>query len=317
MTTVSPEFIAALRDVSVFTPELPETAAIETLERIEAYERAIVLAEGSDFRQIIRADYEDGAATDPDELRVFGEPRNPVLLTAEHATTPCKQNIDEPEKSGYITSGADQGTGGLAALLAEGVTQSIVPIGRQTANVANAPDTHPLKIRMSELFPTKVGFVSLHGMLPGKLTDIADRTEIHAILGLGPNPSELSRSVAESIVAKGRDYNLRAVIGNDVTYKIHDPATDELKLTSDGQIKTGQLKAYRQEMTTNYAYRLMAAEKMQIPSIQIELTRALRLLASDAEHTMRSDKKARAMGVYLGYLFVNDAVELMAEQGEK
>lgn len=317
MHTVSSEFLTALHDVRVFAPELPETAAFDTLEKIEAYERGIVLARGIHRKQITRLDYEAGAATEPDELRVFGAGSNPVLMTAEHATTPLKRSLDAPENAGYINSGADQGTGGLAALLAERHTQSIVPLGRQTANVANAPDTHPLKAKMGEMFPGKVGFVSLHGMLPGKLTDITDRTEIHAILGLGMAPSELSRSVAESIVAKARDYNLRAVIGNDVTYEIHDPQTNGLKLNSDGQHKTGQLMAYRPEMTTNYAYRLMDVEGVQVPSMQIELTRALRLLASDAEHTRRTDRKARAMGVYLGYLFVKNAVELMAGHGEK
>ncbi len=39
MSAVSPTFMTALRDATVFAPELPEAAAFETLARLEAYER--------------------------------------------------------------------------------------------------------------------------------------------------------------------------------------------------------------------------------------------------------------------------------------
>lgn len=311
--TVTPEFLNSLSNASIYAPDMSWVAAKNVYEEVEYLERQIILPVSAHNRPIQGTDYRDGSATIFDELKVFGEDSQPVLITAEHATNPYLLQPKDGSKPGY--RGADHGTGGLAAFLARAHSQSIVPLGRQMSNVATAPDYHPLKKQMATKFAGKVGFLSLHGMSPGKLLDIDDVSEIHAVIGLGVHPNEQSRSVAESLLQQGHDLGLRLTIGNDTEYVIHDPETNGLKTDKEGNIKKGRLMAPRTEMTTNYAYRLMEKTEVQVPSFQLELTRSIRCIASDFDDTTKVMHNKRIMGVYLGSLLAQAAVQLV--QGQK
>jgi hypothetical protein len=300
MNSVSHEFLTALRDASVFTAELPESAVFDTLDALEFYEHSLVIRNGA-VRPIVVADYALASANYPDEVRVYGEANNQVLVSADHASDPFKKSTNTYRE-------ADHGTGGLAMLVAERGAQSVIPVGKQTANVAVSPDSHPLKQKIGQLLPTKVGFISLHGMIPGKLLELNDKTEIHAIIGLGAAPNQESRDAAARIIRAASDLDLRVIVGNDVRHRMHDPDTNEFKRDANGDIRTGELRAHRTEMTTNYAYRVMEQTGQQIPSLQMEMTRLLRLLPSDFHGGWHKDRKAQAMGVHLGYLLSQAAI---------
>ena len=304
MTHASPEFIAALRDATVVAPELPQADAFGTLERLEELERALLgVLPG---RELMSWNYHRGTAQRIDDIGLYGDPASDLLVSADHSTSPWSRKQEK-----YRT--ADHGTGSLAMLLAErDDVQSLVPLGwKGFDDVPNAPDTHPIKQAIGRLLSGKDGFMSLHGMLSGKMTDITDRREIQAIVGLGPHPSELSRQAAERIVKQGKDLGLRVVIGNDTVYKIYDPQTRGYKLNAQGEVKTGQLFAHDDRMTTNYAYRVMEQTGVQIPSVQLELARLLLQVPSDIDGGWHVDRKSKAMGVHLGYLLGKATMEVM------
>lgn len=309
MTHASPEFIAALKDASIVAPELPQADAFATLERLEEFEHLLLGIQPG--RELVSWNYHLGTAKRIDDLGLFGDPASNLLVSADHATSPWSKKQNNG-KGKYRT--ADHGTGSLAMLLAErDNVQSLVPLGwKGFDDVPNAPDTHPIKQAIGGLLPGKDGFMSLHGMLSGKLTDItADSRELQAIVGLGPHPNQLSRQVAEQIVARGKDLDLRVVIGNDTVYKIYDPQTHGYKLKDDGEVKTGQLFAHDDRMTTNYAYRVMEKTGVQIPSVQLELARLLLQVPSDIDAGWHVDRKSKAMGVHLGYLLGKATMEIM------
>jgi len=305
----SPAFIEALRDASTFAPELPQSDAFDTLARVESYERALIVGSGTELISV--TNYAGGTARYADEVVVFGVDSERVLISADHATDPFKKSTGQYR-------GADHGTAGLAVLLSKQGAQAIVPLGRQTGNVAVSPDTHPIKQRIGELLPGKAGFISLHGMASGKLTTLHDPTEIHAVVGLGVNPNEQSCRVAEKILAEAANLGLRAVIGNRTKHLKYDAITGGFELDEEGVALTGELKAPLSNMTTNYAYRVMETTGQQIPSVQLEMARLLRLIPRDYYDGWHKDRKARAMGVHLGYLLSKAAVDAaqIAEPGE-
>lgn len=309
MSATSQEFQNALRDATLVAPELPEAEAFETLAALEECERRIVLPLGSDSRPLMEHDYIAGSATEDDEVGVFGPDGAATLVSADHATTLYK-------RKGGAYGGTDHGTGGLALLLSErGTAQSVIPLGRQTWNVAVASDEHPIKQQIGTLLPRKAGFISLHGMAPGKLTAITDRTEIHAILGLGITPNEQSRQIAEAAVEAGKAMGLRVVIENDTPYHTADLETGGFMIDEKtGKPATEVLMARRTEMTTNYAHRVMKETGRQIPSVQLELTRMLRLLPADFYDGWHRDRKALAVGVHSGYLLTARVAELISNQ---
>ncbi len=301
MNAVSPDFIASLKDASVFTPELPEAAASETLAKIEHYERMAIrgVTEGPPLSV---TEYAAGSARYSDEVRVYGAVDRRILLSADHATAPYKESTGEYR-------GADHGTAGLAMLLSAECVQAIVPLGKQTGNVAVSPDDHPIKRKIGALLPGKAGFISLHGMASGKLITLQDATEIHAVIGLGTDPNEKSWAAAEKLVGVAKGLGVRAVIGNRTPHHVYNPATDDFERDDQGNPKTGELKAHRRYMTTNFAYRVMAETGQPIPSLQLEMTRLLRLVPADFYDGWHADRKAQAMGVHLGYLLAMATVD--------
>ncbi len=256
----------------------------------------------TDGPPLLTTDYAAGSARYPDEVGVYGTPHRHVLVSADHATSPYKKSAAEYR-------GADYGTAGLAILLSDESVQAVVPLGWQTGNVAVSPDDHPIKRRIGGLLPHKAGFISLHGMASGKLITLQDPTEIHAVVGLGATPNEESWGVAEKTVRAAKELGLRAIIGNRTPHHIYDTVADDFACDEHGNLKTGELKAHRPDMTTNFVYRVMAETGRQIPSLQLEMTRLLRLEPADFYDGWHPDRKSQAMGVYLGYLLVAATVD--------
>ena len=307
MSNVDPSFIAALRDISVCAPELPQEDAFETLERIREYERNLILPNQAEPTLLLEH-YANGAASYEDELRIYNPNAATVLTSADHATDPVR-------KATGVREGADHGTAGLVRLLVEREdTAGIIPIGMQTGNATVTPG-HPVKQAMDDLLPGRPGFLLVHGMRPAKLEAFTDPTEIHTIIGMGSTPNEQSRAVAEELVAAARELGLRAVIGNDVQHMTYDTDTDDFEINpATGNPKRGRLAALGAGSTANHAYRIMEETGVDQPAFQVEMTRALRLLPSDFESGWHADEKARAMGVYSGYLLMEAAVEIMSRE---
>ncbi len=300
-------FVQSLRQAAVTLPENQEEKAFEVLDQLETYERKLILPAGFN-RPLVRADYAEGSATEDDQVAIFNSRPGAVILSADHATDPVR-------KATGIREGADQGTAGIVRLLSErNDTTAIVPLGRQTGNAATTPN-HPVKQSMRRLLQdlNATGFGSIHGMMPGKIADEGDATEIQAIIGLGKEPSEKSRVVAKKLIVAAHDIGLRAVIGNDMRYMTRDAMTGELLLDDNGEPSTGKLAALGAESTTNFARGVLDAQGKDNPAMQIELTRGLRLVATDFEGGWYADRKAKAMGVYLGYLLCSNAVDLILD----
>lgn len=306
MSNVDPAFIAALRDASIVAPQLPEAAAFETLDRVRAYERQLIMPASASEQPLVRAHYANGTATYEDETLILNAQGTGILTSADHATDPVR-------KATGIREGADHGTAGLVRLLVEqeGAT-GIIPVGMQAGNAAVTPD-YPVKTAMDTLLPGRPGFLSVHGMRHAKLVDLSDTSEIHAIIGLGKTPNEQSREAAEALVKAARDLGLRAVIGNDVTHKTYDQTTDDfLRKPETGEPVTGRLAAFPPESTTHHAYKVMDRGAAAMPAFQVEMTRLLRLLPADMEGGWHNDEKSRAMGVHLGYMLMRAATEIMS-----
>ncbi len=297
------EFLASLRNVSSVIPELPEDDASVTLDIIEAYERSLILPFGEPSRGIVRADYGDGSATYDDEVAIFGEQKYGILVNADHATSPIRVATG-------VREGPDSGTGAIARLLAEEEeATALIPVGRQTGNASVDAD-YPIKHRMTELLPDRRGFLSIHGMIPGKVLTESDDIEVHALLGLGKDPTEKTRDIAEKLVSVATDLGIRTVISNDHSHMIRNPNDATLRRNDDGTPFTKKLAALKENTTTNHARRTFAANGKDSPSFQIELTRGLRLIPEDFEGGWYVDRKARAMGVYAGYLLCRTALQL-------
>jgi len=315
MPAVSSDFLTALRDATVFAPELPEAAAADVFEQVVVGERSLLLPAKHPNRNPLIVDYVTGTALEPDEITVLGMQYNAGLASADHATKPVREKNPE--------HGADHGTAGIVHLLAaRDHTTAIIPVGRQTGN-ANVDVDHPLKNAMSLLLPSRAGFLSVHGMEPGKLTAVSDRTEIHGVIGLGGNeelgtePNEQSWLIAEQLQAFAAELGLRVIVGNTTRYNVIDEVTGNIVVDEEtNQPKIGPRLAARDEgSTTNHAYKIMQGTGIEVPAFQIELTRLLRLIPSDFENGWHANKKSRIMGVYMGYLLAQRATLLIRTSG--
>jgi hypothetical protein len=301
MNTVSPEFISALRDATVIAPQLPNEVAFETCERLQNHEAQLV-APDKKWQAVRLVDYEKGSAQEPDAIWLKEVASAPTVASADHATNPYKRS-----ESGYIR--ADHGTGAIAMLLAEdGLATSIAPRGRQTWNVAVSDDSHPVKHAIRQFLPSRNGFLSIHGMYSGKLRYLSDSSEVHAVIGLGAKPNELSWEAARKVVQAGKDMGLRLSIANQEALNIYDPSTGGLRINSETrEPAVTSLRGSKPAMTNAFAYQIMDETGSQKASMQIELAAMLRLCPMDDEAGWHRNEKARAAGVYLGYLLTQAA----------
>lgn len=299
------EFMASLRDISPYLPELPNQDAFETLDRAEEWEQRILHAQRS--RPLVLSDYREGSARQPNELLVMRSSLEHPLVTAEHAT-------DVIRKATGVMGPADHGTGAFAAMLAEdALATSVIPVGRQTGNAAVDTD-HPIKQQMAQLFPGRPAYVSVHGMRSGKVTGLRDDREVHAIIGLGSTPSELSIERAERLKLAAHELGMRVIIGNQQRHHNINVETGELNRDSQGELQSASLAALGAGSTVNYAYQLMEQNEYSVPVMQLEMARVLRLIPGDMESGWHKDKTARAMGVYAGYQLVQRMVEIVNPQ---
>lgn len=203
--------ITTLKSLAPHLPQTPDTVIDTVYERIDWYERKYAAP-----KRLVD-EYGVGTATQDDQLAwISGD--GPLLMEAQHATDPVRRGTG-------LREGADHGTAGLAGVLAEdGMGSAILPRGRQTGN-ANANIHHPLKDKLSFEVKNRTlydGFLSIHGMKPGKAIDLLDDTELHGVIGLGKEPRTVSVAAAEEIVRQAKDmYGLRVVIGNFTAHLIH------------------------------------------------------------------------------------------------
>lgn len=294
------EDITKLRSLQVAAPQLPDTEAREIYEAIREAEISLVAPTHR------LHDYGEGVAQHDDHLVTIGA--GSILAEAQHGTDPVR-------KLTGIREAADHGTAGLAAVLAQRHGfQSIIPLGRQTSN-ANVDPEHPLTRELGRQFnPAEhVGFLSVHGCFAGKITNPLDVSEVHAVIGLGKDPSDASWAAAELLRERAKDeFGLRLLIGNQQPHVNY--AKDVSKGTeyfndrfayldrdSDGSLKPARLAALTKASTTTFMSRTAEAQlgnDLPFPSMQLEISRSLRLLPEDAYQQGRQNEY---MAVYLGY----------------
>jgi len=276
--------------------------AKELYERIEEAERTYTAP------NLRYEEYIQGTATEPDEIATVKNEEivDPYLFTAEHATWPINVKTNE-----YREAGPDAGTGGLAAVMAEDYGTALIMRGRQTSNVPSLAE-HKIRPLISKELARSIGFMSVHGQFPGKFVHQSDRSEIHACIGLGIDPTEAMRDFARKVVLGARDIGLYAVISNDQPAYIQQRHSTRLKRKEDGTPKLSQLAAAKNpKMTTNYSREVLREMGRNIPSFQMELTNMLLLTTSEG---VRKDKKSRIIGVALGYKLLEKVVQLTFQE---
>jgi hypothetical protein len=299
-------FHEQLRTIAPKLPELREQDAYDILERAREWESRII-ADRPGRDALLLVDYRYGSAMVPDELKTLVSIDASVLVTAEHAT-------DVVRRATGKLGNADHGTAALAALMWEDEsTTSIIPVGMQTGNAAVDHD-HPIKTAVARLLPVHAAYASVHGMMPGKVLDTTDKREIHAIIGLGKNPNDISREAAERLLGKIRDLGLVGVVSNDAPHINLNTETGGPELKEDGTPKKTRLAALGAGSMANFVNSQVEAGLAPImPVMQMELTRGVRLIPSDFESGWYRDDKARAMGVYAGYLLTKSMIESVRE----
>lgn len=296
-------------------PELPDSRAREVYERLQAAERSVVGA------SLTAKQYEFGTATTDDEILAVGQ--GAALMDAGHATSPIRKA--DAARGRMVRGSADPGTGGLALVLAEdGLGKAVIPIGRQTSNTNNSGDDHPLKVVLGEELDTRGydGFTSLHGCYDGKVTSLLDRTAIHAVVGLGANPSELSYEAAEWLVRQAREqYGLHVVIGNLQphlnTYDPSAPVGDSTPNFSrnpnrqaDGSLAAAsRLAAAGDKSVVTFVGR----RAPDIPIMQLEISNSV--LVTPDDRPKRRDPGHEAMAAYMGYELAALAVRACTRRG--
>lgn len=284
-------YLNDLKGLSTYTAELPDQAADDIYERLSEHERRVA-------PNLLKDEYGEGTASYDDELLIESSD-GPLAISADHATDPVR-------KATGIREGADHGTAGIALLLNENGQGSVVlPRGRQTGNV-NVDIEHVAKDALADIAPSKQGFLSVHGMIPGKFVHQYDPTEIHGVIGLGVRPTELSRDAASQFMARVKDaYGLKLVVGNDTPFFGADN-TPRLPRDEEGNPKyAARLAAAGEGSTTNF----INGMELAIPAMQIEISRSLRLLPREMEYR---DLRARKLAVAMGYLMTKDlAAEIL------
>lgn len=127
----------------------------------------------------------------------------PLLFSAPHATKQVREGDTKEE---------DQGTGGLAEVLARLTTSTYVAMGGSQTGDPNWDIIHPYKDHiksLQELYGLGVLF-DLHGIGP----ETVEKTGAHIGVGLGPSPSPASGFIAQSMKSRGEQIGIEVRVGN-------------------------------------------------------------------------------------------------------
>lgn len=256
-------------------------------------------------------DYGVGSASEDDELEVISG-LSAVLLTAEHATNHRRLRAD---KSEIFTKDRDFGTGSLAKSTAQ-ITSSdaIIAIGRQTGD-ANRDRFHSLKAKMTEVMSLKSSkaHLAIHGMGRALASNIRDTRGYSIQIGIGPDPSEATRTlVYDYLVGGGQRLGLNMGVNQPhLAFKNGQP-----ELTESGQaIKTRAFAGtgfYKGIGHTTRDHSQEVARELGIDndfaSVQLEISSALRRSPEVGFPRIQD----LYLGAAIGYLFVKMAVESAA-----
>jgi len=277
-------------------PQMPDAEADDIYERAMEAERALaspgLTIEG----------YDGGTARTVDELLVVQGIG--TLLTAEHATAHWRFNKDAPARHWV---GSDYGTAALSQLVHEDTGAAhIVPTGRQTMD-ANHDVQHPLKQAMSNVLASDAirAHFGLHGINLGRVRSLADERGFNIILGVGSDPSDETKDLADKLLVVAKKYDLRIGINQPVMQFLDADGTP--KTNEDGTNKTITFAAKTAGTTRTHAQKAAQELGKPLATIQLEISQALRLLPG--EHKQYPGRDSQRMGVYLGYLFVKESAE--------
>lgn len=248
-------------DLQITLVQLPESKAKEITDRI-------IEAERSYSPDASARGYDVGSATVPDEHKVT-EGEQPVLLTAEHATTQTRKGQSKE---------ADWGTGGLVDVLAtDHGTFAVTALGMQTGD-PNFDDSHRFK-EEAGLIIVQNGMrlaLSIHGIGGGKFVTEAQRSTgqtSELAIGIGRHYTAESAEFAEWLQALARSLDIRADI--NPWY---------LALDSEGEVRSKDSLPLRNSFradkpyTTRSHMQYVASESgLLLPIAQIELGSELRV----------------------------------------
>ncbi|HEX4774988.1 MAG TPA: hypothetical protein VH234_05735 [Candidatus Saccharimonadales bacterium] len=279
-------------------PKLDDLELDEVFERIRTAERIVCPDE-------TREAYQVGGATENNELLVI-QGINPVLLTAEHATSRIRYFRDErPSRQ----DPADQGTFGLSWVTRQDTDSSIVAaLGRQTGD-ANYDIDHPLKEAMRPIIcsPEVMAHLSVHRMFRGRVATPCDEQAFNIIFGIGDRPSEATKDFIDKAKEVAKKYDLRSGVNQSVIQFGGDTTP---KRNEDGSFKTIILAAKGPGTTRTFSQ--AAGESINRPFIAAQLELASSILLQPSEHGTRRNFERQRAGVYLGYLFLRECVSIAA-----
>lgn len=271
-------------NLQVSLVQLPEAKAQEITERIQEAERNY-------SPNLTKEAYVQGSATQPNELKII-EGSEPVLLTAEHATTQQREGAaKEP----------DWGTGGLTEVLAtDHGTFAITALGEQTGD-ANRDTEHPLKEQAGLIIVQKNMqlALSIHGIGGNKFLTEPQKSQDASsdiAIGIGRKHTAESAEFAEWLQSIAADLELKADI--NPWYLALD--TNKQTRTKDGLPLRSSFRADK-EYTTRSHYQAKANEAgLALPIAQIELGSDLRV-GPDVKN-LNSEK------IYKAYILLTQAI---------
>lgn len=262
--------------------------------------------------QLIRSpdskmDYLNGTANFADEIhtQVNGAGKT-VLVSSEHSTRNWR--ID-PETGLKSPKKSEPGTAGLGAVLARETDGThIALIGKQTGN-ANFEAGHPYKDKIEALIRARrpEAFVSIHGMRAGLVSDLEDERPWDVLVGIGEEPNEVSSRAAETLLLVAEKLGLRAAI-NQPFLRIVSDEDGRLwqEVDKDGRPITNIFAA--PDYTTRGTAQQSAQENgLNIPTMQVELSSALRVMPGD----LRRDRVRSPIGPYLAHQALVETVRLI------
>jgi hypothetical protein len=287
---------------------LKEPAALEgfreaVLNRIKIGESRLASPNGN------LEEYTGGVARYDNESRIaLG--RTGLWLCTEHATEHTRTSPSTGEKT---IKDPETGVAGLASVLAADLSASHATLlGRQTAD-ANNDTGHPFKKHVAEI-ARGIGcdtFVSLHGMLAGKVATLQDERSYDLVVGIGRAPSEKSRELGDMIVAAAAELGLKAGVNRPLLRIREEEGKYYVPLEDNHNLSTITFAA-GPRTTRGYMEQSFRNLGQEIASLQIELSDPLRLLTAAVPRSSRVDD----LGPYLGYatlanpLYLNSQISL-------